>query len=75
MGTAVLYALDYFIGFPVLGIVFYVLNGILVEFLDLAPNNIVLTYANLLWGGVLVFWLVVGLFWLPRKLKEWGGLK
>lgn len=73
MGTAVLYALDYFIGFPLLGIIYYVLNGILVEFLDLAPSGDVLNYANMIWGGVLVFYIVVGFFWLPRKLKEWEG--
>ena len=73
MGTAVLYAVEYFIGFPIIGVVYYVLNGILAEFLSLAPSGDVLTFANMIWSGVLIIYIVVGLFWLPRKLKEWEG--
>ena len=73
MGTAALYAVDYFIGFPILGIIYYVFDNILVQFLAIAPDGDVKNYANMLWGGVLIFYIIIGIFWLPRKLKEWEG--
>ena len=73
MGTAVLYAIDYFAGFAVIGLIYLVLNGILVDILVLAPDGDVLTYANIIWGGFLIMYIVLGLLWLPRKLKEWEG--
>ena len=72
--TSVLYVIDYFIGFPLLGIIFYVLNGILVDILVLAPDGDLLNFANMIWGGVLILYIIVGFFWLPRKIKEWEGM-
>jgi len=75
MGTAALYALDYLGGLAIFGLAYYVLNGILVEFQLIGTDNLVTEYANMFWTGALVIYLVLGLFWLPRVLKEWreGG--
>jgi len=73
MGTAAIYALDYLGGLTLFGVVYYVLNGILVEFQLIGTDNIVTPYANMFWVGALILYLLLGVFWLPRKLKEWKG--
>lgn len=73
MRTAVVYALDYFAGFAVFGLVYWFLNGILVEFLTFSVQNDAYTFALWVWNTALVIYIVAGIFWLPRKLKEWEG--
>lgn len=75
MRTASIYALDYFMGFAIFGLVYWFLNGILVEFQVFSATNITYTYATWLWHGSLVIYIVFGIFWLPRVLKEWGSDK
>jgi len=69
--TAVSAALEYFIGFPIFGAAYWLLNGILVEFKVLTLDSDLKAYCNWLWFGALVLYLVLGVFWLPRKIKEW----
>ena len=69
--TAVTAALEYFIGFPIIGVVYWILNGILVSFRVLTVDSDLLQFCNYMWYGSLVVYLVFGVFWLPRKLKEW----
>lgn len=68
-----MYALDYFAGFAVLGLVYWFLNGILVEFQVFSLQNEAYEMANWLWNGSLVIYILLGVFWLPRKIKEWEG--
>lgn len=71
--TAVRSAFDYFFGLCIFGALYWFLNGILVELEPFALTGDVLTYANWLWGGAIVIYLVAGAFWLPRMMKEWKG--
>lgn len=71
--TAASAALEYFIGFPIFGTAYWVLNGILVEFKVLTLDSDLKAYCNWLWFGALVVYIVVGVFWLPRKIKEYNG--
>lgn len=73
MRTAVVYALDYFAGFAVFGLVYWFLNGILVEFQGFSVQNDAYTMALWVWNGALVIYIIIGVFWLPRKIKEWEG--
>ena len=71
--TAVRSAFDYFFGLGIFGALYWFLNGILVELKPFALSGDVLTYANWLWAGAIVIYLVAGAFWLPRMMKEWKG--
>lgn len=69
--TAVMYVFDYLFGFAVFGFLYWLLNGVLVSFRSLSASGSLLSWANYLWFGAVVIYLVFGVFWLPRKLKEW----
>jgi len=70
MATAVTAALSYFFGIPVFGFFWWLLNGMLVEFRDVSQTGDLYNLAGWLWTGSLVLYLVFGIFWLPRKIKE-----
>ena len=42
----------------------------LVEFRDVSQTGDLYNLAGWLWTGSLVLYLVFGIFWLPRKIKE-----
>jgi len=69
--TSVGYVFDYMVGLGLFGIAFYLLNGIIVEIRAVAPSGDLLLFANFVWRGSLVIYLVFGAFWLPNKIKEW----
>jgi len=76
MATSVMIALDYFFGLAVFGFLYWLLNGIVPEFMAISETNAIYNLAVWLWHGSLVLYLVFGIFWLPRKLKEydnWNG--
>lgn len=73
MATAVMIALDYFFGLAVFGFFYWLLNGILPDFMAISETGAVYNMAVWLWHGCLVIYLVFGIFWLPRKLKEYEG--
>ena len=73
--TAVTFALDYIFGLGVFGFLYWLLNGILVEFRPLSETGTLLEWANYLWFGSLVVYLIFGAFWLPRKIKEWQYMR
>ena len=54
----------------VFGFLYWLLNGILAEFRPIAESGDVLTYANWMWAGAVILYLVFGVFWLPRAVKE-----
>lgn len=62
---------DYLFGLGLFGLVYWLLNGILVELRVLSATGDVYTLANFLWAGALVVYLIFGIFWMVRKLKEW----
>jgi len=68
--TGVLAVLDYIFGLGVFGFLYWLLNGILLEFKPYSETGTVFDYASWLWFGALVIYLVFGAFWLPRKVKE-----
>jgi len=78
MATGVMAALDYIFGLGVFSFLYWLLNGILVEFRDVSETGDVYNLASWLWYGSLVLYLVFGAFWLPRKVKEFppgGGVR
>lgn len=78
MATSVMIALDYFFGLGVFGFIYWLLNGILPSFMSISENTPIYTFAIWLWHGSLVLYLVFGIFWLPRKIKEYneyGGMR
>ena len=75
MHTGVMAAFDYLFGLGVFGFLYWLLNGILVEIRPVSETGDLLTFANWLWWGAIVLYLIFGMFWLPRKVKEYppGG--
>ena len=72
-GTSILYVLEYLLGFAVFGIIYWILNGILIDISTVATNNIVYDFSSMIWTGSLVIYIIVGVFWLPSKIKEIKG--
>jgi len=76
MGTSAIHVLDYLLGLGAFGIVRWVLNGIIEDLQAIGTQNLVTSYANHMWTFALLLYIVVGIFWLPRKIKELkGGIK
>ena len=73
--TSVMYVFDYMFGIGMFGFMYWLLNGILVNFKPLSSTGTLFDWANYLWFGSLVAYLVFGAFWLPRKLKEWEYMR
>ena len=72
-GTSILYILEYIIGFFIFGIIYGILNGIVGDISVVAVEGSITNYANMFWTGSLIVYIIMGLFWLPRKIKEYGG--
>jgi len=72
-GTSILHVLDYLFGFAIFGLAYWVLNGILVDIGVIAVEGIVYDYSNMIWTGSLVIYIIIGVFWLPSKIKEFKG--
>lgn len=71
--TSVFYAFDYLIGLAVFGFVYALFNMILPAFRLLSTTGVIYEYANFIWIGALVIYLVFGPFYFWNRLKEWGG--
>ena len=70
-GTSVLHVIEYFIGFPVFGIVYNFLNGIVVDMaVATGSNGDVYNYAMMFWTGSIAIYIIIGVFWLPGKIRE-----
>jgi hypothetical protein len=75
-GTSILYVLEYFAGFPIFGLIYWILNGILVDISVVSTNSVVTDFSSMIWTGSLVIYIIVGALWLPSKIKELkGGIK
>ena len=70
--TSVFHAFDYIIGLAVFGFIYALLNMILPSFEVLSSTGVVHDFANFIWVGALVVYLVFGPFYFWNKLKEWG---
>ena len=69
--TAVRYVFSYIAMYAVIGLLYWILNDLLVTLRSQSETTGAYDIANFLWGGSLVLILVLSTFWLFRKLKEW----
>ena len=70
--TSVSAAFDYFLGLGIFGGLYWFLNGLVSDFSPYAmQDSDLITFANWLWAGALVIYLIIGAFWLPRTIKEY----
>ena len=70
MATAVWYAFDYLASIPVFGIVYYMLNIILVDMSGISMRGDVYDLANYVWVAAIVIHIILGAFWFLNKIKE-----
>lgn len=70
-GTSVMYALEYLIGLAIFGLIWWLFNGILPTIGIVSVKDDVYTLTNYLWGGSIIFYLVMGMFYFWRRIKEW----
>jgi len=71
MTTAVWRVFDYMFAIPLFGMMLWVLSGIIVEFRPLSETGAVYDFANYIWYGAPIVFLVFGAFWFLSILKEW----
>lgn len=73
-GTSTLQVIEYLLGFPIFGIAYNFLNGILIDLIA-ATNSSgdVHNYAMMFWTGSIAIYLIIGVFWLPGKIREIKG--
>jgi uncharacterized membrane protein len=70
-GTSIIFVFDYFIGLGIFGIVYGILNGVVAGVRDSSfVSNVVVDYANMMWTGALIIYIIAGLFWLPLRIRE-----
>jgi len=68
--TSVFYAFDYLIGLVVFGFLYGILNLIIPVFAAINTSDDIWEYANFVWAGALVVYLVFGPFWFWGKIRE-----
>jgi len=73
--TGVRYVFSWIAMFAVVGFLFWILNEIIILFIPHAETGTPLTLSNYLWDGSLIILLVLSIFWLFRKLKEWDVVR
>ena len=74
--TAVMYAFEYLFSIPIFGLIFYILNKILVGIAPIATPGVLTDLADHLWIIAVIIYIIFGIFWLPRKINErneWGN--
>lgn len=71
MGTSIIYAFEYLMGFPIFGLVYWILNGILVEFRSVSVQDDVYLFANWMWSAAVIIYVIFGMFWFYRSIKTW----
>lgn len=70
-GTSVLHVIEYFIGFPLFGIVYNFLNGIIEDMIiATGSSGNVHNFAMMFWTGAILIYIIIGVFWLPGKIRE-----
>ena len=74
-GTSVSYAFEYFIGLMVFGLLWWMFNGILPEIGVVSVQGDVFRLSQYLWEGSVVVYLIFGMFYLWRRIKEWKILR
>lgn len=73
MGNAypsIIAVLDYLIGYVFFGIIYWLLNGVLVDLRVVSVTDYVYDFANYVWAATVVLYIIFGTFWLIRKIKE-----
>ena len=75
LATSVMYAFEYLIGLVVFGLMYWLLNGILVEFRVFSIQDSVYYFCNYMWGAAIFVYLIVGIFYLIRRIKTWTVMK
>jgi len=69
--SAIRHAMDYLFGLGVFGFVYWILNGIRVEFQPVSETGTIYDWANYMFNGAVIIYLIFGAFWFFRVLKEW----
>ncbi len=69
--TAVGHTFDYIIGLAVFSFFYWIMNGILPEFGNIAVQDDVTMLAWYFWHGAIIIYLIFGAFWFFNALKVW----
>lgn len=69
--TSGILVLDYLFGLGFFGFLYWLLNGVLGYMRNLSETGNVWNMCNYLWTGALIIYLLIGIFWLLRSMKEW----
>lgn len=75
IAPSVVHAFEYLIGLAVFGLLYWLLNGILVEFKFISVTGYVYQFANYVWAAIIVIYLIFGMIYLWSRLKEWMVLR
>ena len=71
MGTSVFYAMEYLIGIPIFGLVYWVLDGILPTFSTVSTQGTVYNFAWYMLDATIVIYILFGMFYFYRRIKTW----
>jgi len=73
--TSALLVLEYIGGYFVFGLFYWILNGILMPLKDYSIDADLLAWCNLLWGGAIVLYMLLGAVYLFKAIKEFDIIK
>lgn len=69
--TAVFHVFDYMFGIAAFGLLYYILNGIIPSIRSVSLSGDILDWANYMWWGSLIVYLIFGAFYFLNALKLW----
>lgn len=65
-----IHVIEYIGGLAFFGFLYWIMNGILVEFLDFSETGAVYNLALYVWPGIIIVYLIFGGIWVVRKYNE-----
>lgn len=71
MGTSAVYVIEYLAGLFFFGFMYWLLNGILIEFKPYSLTGTVYDLAGYIWFIIVGVYLIFGIWYFIIKLKTW----
>jgi len=71
MGTSVIFVFEYLIGIFIFGLVYWLLDGILKDFMFISVQDSVYNFAIWSFNAAVIIYLIFGMFYLYRSIKTW----
>jgi hypothetical protein len=72
MATSAVYVFEYLFGLFIFGLVYWIMDAILRGIAPISVQDNTYLLAMMLWAGILLVYLVFGIYYLIIRIKTWN---